>query len=122
MNIQQLRNALARRITLHANDDIGTQACWDEMIDILSENITSTLNFFNTECADEEFYWISEIFEDIAERTQSKELIDVLYSRLATISPENHNQKFFQTEHIDYEQFISQISVNIDYAKSIIQN
>ncbi|MCC2929417.1 hypothetical protein [Bacillus sp. LBG-1-113] len=50
------------------------QKSWDEQIEILSENEENTVSYL-ANCNKEDLYWISEVFEDLAESLQSKELI-----------------------------------------------
>ena len=52
---------------------------WSKMIVLFSEDISNTILFLKTECTGDEFVWLSEIFEEIAEKTQSKEFINCLY-------------------------------------------
>lgn len=65
------------------------------------------------------------MFEDIAEQTQSKELIQVLCSRLAKVLPETYCQQNFKTEHmrkwVNYVEYVRSISSDIDYAESRIE-
>lgn len=44
------------------------------MVDILSANIEETLSYLEA-CSAEDIYYISEVFEDISERLQSREYI-----------------------------------------------
>lgn len=67
---------------------------------IPSDDISATIHYFENECTEEEFYWLGSIFEDIAEKTQSKELIQVLRSRLARATTETYCQQNFKTEHM----------------------
>ncbi|MDC7769752.1 hypothetical protein COA23_01405 [Priestia megaterium] len=52
----------------------GIQKSWNEIIEILSENEENTIRYLEN-CSKEDLYWISEVFEDVAEIIQSKELI-----------------------------------------------
>ena len=48
------------------------QNSWDEIIEVLSENEENTISYLEN-CNKEDLYWISEVFEDLAESLQSKE-------------------------------------------------
>lgn len=124
MNIELLREIITRNATLDPNDDFGQEKCWNEMIDILSVDLSDTIRFFESECTDEEFYWLGSIFEDIVEKTQSKELIQVLRNRLAKVTPETYCQQTFKTEHmqkwVDYATYIRCVSSDIDFAEDKI--
>ncbi|ATP92918.1 hypothetical protein CSE15_02565 [Bacillus altitudinis] len=72
-----LNRVLDKRKKLDLNDDYGIQKSWDEIIEILVENEERTLEYLE-HCSKEDLYWISEVFEDISEVLQSKELIKCL--------------------------------------------
>lgn len=78
MDIQKLREVITWNISLDMNDDFAQEKCWKEMIDILSFNIYETINYIKTDCTDEEFFWISSVFDDVAEITQSKDFVQAL--------------------------------------------
>lgn len=124
MNIKLLREIFSRYVSLDPNDDFAIEKCWKEMTNILSEDISATLHFFESECTDEEFYWLGSIFEDIAENTKSKELIQVLRKRLAKVTPEKYRQQDFKTEHmrkwVDYNEYVRSIAEEINYAEGRI--
>lgn len=124
MNIVQLRGVIERNMALDPNDDFGTEKCWEEMTAILSEDIVATLHYFENECTDEEFYWLGAVFEDVAEKTQSKELIQVLRNRLTKVTPETYCQQNLKNEHmrkwVDYTEYVRGLSVDIDFAEGKI--
>lgn len=98
---------------------------WKAAIERLTKDVAATITFLQNDCTDEEFYWLSEIFEDVAEKTQSKELIKVLRDRFATVTPESYIQQSFQSEHmkkwVDYNEYVRSISKEIDYAEGRIK-
>ena len=79
--------------------------------------------FLQNDCDDEELYFLSEIFEEIVEQTQSKELVSVLRSRLAKVTSENYSQQSFKSEHmrkrVDYNEYVKSIE-EIDYSEGRI--
>lgn len=58
MNANKLRAEPEHRLSLDINDDYGMEESWKNLTAILSENIDDTINFFSTECTDEEFFWL----------------------------------------------------------------
>ena len=125
MNIEQLREVITRCAALDPNDDFGMEKCWDEMTEILSDDIPATIHFFESVCTDEELYWLGSVFEDVAEKTQSKDLIQVLRNRLAKVTPETYCQQNFKTEHmqkwVDYAEYVRCIDSDIAYAEDRIE-
>lgn len=124
MNIEHLREVITRCAALDPNDDFGMEKCWEEMTIILSDDISATIHFFESVCTDEELYWLGSVFEDVAEKTQSKELIQVLRNRLAKVTPETYCQHNFKTEHmqkwVDYAEYVRCIESDITYAEDRI--
>ncbi len=107
------------------NWDYGINQCNEEAITILTQNIDETMAYFLNDCTDEEFYWLSPTFEDIAERTKCKELISVLRLRLSKVSADSYDQQNFRSEHIrkyvDYDEYVQSTKMDIDYAEWTIE-
>lgn len=62
---------------------------------IPSDDISTTIHYFENECTKEEFYWLGSIL-----KTQSKELIQALHGCLARVTPKIYCQQNFKTEHM----------------------
>ena len=69
------------------NDYAGIEKCWKREVELLTADMNETLLYLDNECTADEFSWISEVVEDVAEITQSKRFIDAL-RRLAEKYPE----------------------------------
>jgi hypothetical protein len=72
-----MQDIIEERKKKNIEDYIGIQKCWDKMIQILSENETETIKYLQL-CDQKELYFISEVFEDVSEKLQSKEYIECL--------------------------------------------
>ena len=83
----EFRKLLSERIQVHPNNDYETDRYWKLETDLLSKDIHETIEFLDSDCTADEFSWISEIFESIVEKTQSKEFIECLW-RVAEKFPE----------------------------------
>ena len=85
MNVEELQSVAAerKRIAIETQDewDYGIEQCWKKETEILSRDIAQTINFIENECDDETFCWIGEVFEDVAEITQSKEFVAAIKKR-----------------------------------------
>lgn len=66
----------------------GIEECCKQEISILSEDIPGAIAFLKTECTASEYSWISEIIDDLAARTQSRELIETYKSLMAKFPEE----------------------------------
>ena len=124
MIADEIRAALKERLRIMEetddNWDYGIDKCCKKEVKILSEDISETIRFFTDECTNEEFFWLSEVFSDVAEKTKSSEFVQCLRNRLARVRREDYKQQSFNTEHmrkcIDYDEYVRSISLDIDYA------
>lgn len=91
MNIDRFREIIRERNRISADGQdewsYGIEQCWKQEVEILSEDVKSTIAFLKEECTDDEYSWISEVIDDLAEKTQSKELIQC-YKALMDKFPE----------------------------------
>ena len=87
----KIRAVLAKRKVLHPDDDYNTEKCWLKEIDILCNDMNETIDFLRNRCTDEEFSWISEVFDKVAERSQCADFIACLYE-VAKKYPEETNE------------------------------
>lgn len=80
--------------------------------------------FLQNDCDEEELCFLSEIFEEMVEQTQSKELVSVLRARLAKVTPENYDQQGFKSEHmrkcVDYNEYVRSIEDEINYTLTMV--
>ena len=97
---------------------------WKTAIKLFATDVNATIMFLQNDCDDEELYFLSEIFEEIVEQTQSKELVSVLRSRLARVTSENYDQQSFKSElmrkWVDYNEYVRSIEEEINYAEGRI--
>lgn len=116
-----------KRIAVETQDnwDYGIEQCHRKCIDVFAENITASIDFFLCDCTIEDFYWLSETFEGIAEKTQSREIIAAWRSRLNAVHQEDYHQLEFDTEHmrkwVDYAEYVRSISEEIEFAEGQIE-
>ena len=89
MDIQKFREVLKRRDETHNEYDYGLEMCWREEVEILSEDIPSTIEYLKNECTADEFVWISEIIDDLAEKTRNRELIECYKSLMGKFPEES---------------------------------
>lgn len=123
MKFNTLREVVQFRI-VESEDNYWVEDYWKAAIEMYVKNLSATIMFFQNNCDDEELYFLSEIFEEIVEQTQSKELVSVLRSRLAKVTPENYDQQGFKSEHmrkwVDYNEYVRSVEDEINYAENKI--
>ena len=125
MNTDRLREAIACCAALDPNDDLGTEKCWKDITDMLVGDLPATINFIRLDCTDEEFYWLSPVFENVAEKSRSAEFIRSLRERLAKVKPETYRQETFKTDHlqewVDYGEYVRSVEEEIAYAEGRLE-
>lgn len=118
-----LKEVVQFRITEN-EDNYWIEDYWKAAIEMFTKDVASTIMFLQNDCDDEELYFLSEIFEEIVEQTQSKEIISSLRSRLTKVIPENYQQQSFKSEHmrkwVDFNEYVRSIEEEIDYAENRI--
>lgn len=123
MKFDNLKEAIQFRIN-ESEDEYWIEDYWKAEIEIFTENISETIDFILNSCSDEELFWISEVFEDIAEQTQSKEFIKTLRTRLEKVTRENYRQENFKSKlmrnDIDFDEFQRSVGEEIENAKARI--
>lgn len=125
MKFDTLKEAVHFRV-VENEDDYWVEDYWKVTIELFTRDVTTTIMFLKNDCDDEELYFLSEIFEEIVEQTQSKDIISVLRSRLSKVKPENYNQENFKSElmrkWVDYNEYIRSVQEEINYAEGRIHN
>lgn len=73
---KEAREIIKQRAALHLEDPT-IYRYWEKLTDVLSKDVDETIRFLET-CSQEEVEYVSEVFEDISYRIQSKEYIRCL--------------------------------------------
>ena len=76
MDVQRFKEVIKKRKETHDEYDYGVEMCDKEEIQILAEDIPSTIEYLKNDCTAEEFFWISEIIDDLATEIQSREIVE----------------------------------------------
>ena len=86
MNVDLFRKIIARREYVeeisHGEWAEGIEECWKREVSVLSEDIPGTIAFLKSECTASEYSWISEVIDDLAAQTQSRELVEAYKSMM----------------------------------------
>ncbi|PNP88781.1 hypothetical protein HXT27_01365 [Gardnerella sp. DNF00502] len=76
MDVQKFKEVIQKRINTVDEYYVGVEECWKEEIEVLSEDVPSTVAYLKNECTADEFAWICEIIDDLAAETQSREIVE----------------------------------------------
>lgn len=81
-----IKDIIDKRLALHINDGFALHECWETEAGILSEDVEATVDYILNDCDDDTLYWISEVFEEVIEKTKSQPLISALVQRCEKVS------------------------------------
>ena len=87
MDVQRFKEVIQKRINTVDEYYVGVEECWKEEIEILSQDIPSTVAYLKNECTADEFAWICEIIDDLAVKTKSREIVEA-YKNLGKKYPD----------------------------------
>lgn len=90
MQFVEFREIIKRRSSIDDEWYTEIEKCWQEMTDLFSSDIKKTILFLEI-CTADEFSWFSEIIENVAKRTHSKEFV-VALRKAAKKYPEETKQ------------------------------
>ena len=76
---------------------------WDAEIRQFTENIEDSMEFIRSECTDEELLWLSEIFDDIIAKTQSKVFFNCLQERAKQVENPEWKKEILKEIHLAAE-------------------
>ncbi len=65
--------------------DMGLMDNWKEQANLLSSNIGDSISFILNDITDDQFVWMSEVFEEVAEQSQSQDFVDAIRTRALRI-------------------------------------
>ncbi|KAB5608281.1 hypothetical protein [Bifidobacterium jacchi] len=72
MNIRQ---AIEQRRNICDEDYIMVEKAWQDMINACTDNVENTIRFVDEQCTADELSWLSEIYDELIEQTQSPQLV-----------------------------------------------
>ena len=83
-SIAKLKEALHLR--MHGNpDEYYEESVWKSEVDAICTDLPAAIDFILSECTDEEFQWLSEVFDDVMDKTRSIEFLDTLRQRVQSV-------------------------------------
>ena len=94
-----IRAIISKRAATNDEWQDGVERCWAELTDALTENIDTTRKFLLEDCTADEATWISEVYDDIVYKTQSREYIDLLRKSIERFPEED--KKLHLTENLE---------------------
>lgn len=75
---EKLAELIDKRDGLQDDIDFTSNPVIIDIIELISSNVNDTVHFLDNDCTGKQFIYLSEIFDEIAEKTQSRSLIAAL--------------------------------------------
>lgn len=75
---ERIRAIIEKRAETNDEWQAGVEKCWSELTNALTEDIEVTRKFLLEDCTADEALWVSEVYDDIVFKTQSRDYIDLL--------------------------------------------
>ncbi len=69
---------------------------WEAEIKQFTADIDEAIAFIENECTDEELYWLGEVFDDIMEKTLSKEFLAALRRRAEKVTDPKYKKDILE--------------------------
>lgn len=71
---------------MHGNpDDYYEESVWQAEVDAICSDMVAPISFILAECTGEEFVWLSEVFDDVMDKTRSSAFLDCLRQRVQSV-------------------------------------
>jgi hypothetical protein len=101
---EEFSTLILRRKSIEGDIDYENDQIIQDVIQLMTRDITATINFLDNDCTEEQFVWFSEIFDEVAEKSKSSEFIAAL-RRTAERYPEaveKYNIRYFIDSAAEY--------------------
>lgn len=98
-NSDKIRAIIRKREAMSDEWPAGLEECWNELVDALTEDIDTTRRYLLDECTADEASWVSEVYDEIVYKTQSREYINLLRQSIKRFPEES--AKLHMAENLD---------------------
>lgn len=99
MSTDTIRAIIEKRAAINDEWQAGVAECWKELTDALVEDIDVARKFLLEDCTADEASWVSEVYDDIVYKTQSREYIDLLRKSIERFPKEA--EKYHMSDNLD---------------------
>lgn len=105
MDTKIIRDIIAKREATSDEWQYGVEQCWEELSSALADDYRAARKFLLEDCTADEASWISEVYEEIIQKTQSGRYIDLLRRSIGRFPEEDrlhHMSRHLDTAIADY--------------------
>ena len=72
---EEFSTLILRRKSIEGDVDYENDQIIQDIIQLMTRDISATIEFLDNDCTEEQFVWFSEIFDEVAEKSRSNEFI-----------------------------------------------
>ena len=69
---------------------------WEKEVDAIVSDLETAMSFIRNECSDEELYWLSEVFDDVMEKTRNPEFLNCIRQRVQTVKDDSRRAELLE--------------------------
>lgn len=99
MNTQTIRSIINKRIATDDESQNEVDQCWEELSTALACDYEAARKFLLEDCTADEASWVSEVYEEIIDKTQNDRYLELL--RKSVVRFPKENQKYFMSENLE---------------------
>ncbi|MBT1166148.1 hypothetical protein [Bifidobacterium simiarum] len=92
-----IRQAIQQRARTIDEDYIMVEKAWKDMVAACTSNVDETVHFIDTQCTADELSWLSEVYDELIDQTQSPGLAVSLYNAIIRNPEENKRYSLMPT-------------------------
>ena len=107
MSQENVHEAIKKRITAEGAF-YYPDPWWEKELDAICKDMQAARDFIENDCSDEELFWLSEIFEDIIDRTGDVAFLGCLRTRAERMTDEARRKEVLDEIRDAERRFISQ--------------
>ena len=74
----EFNDLIQKRKSIKSDVDYSHNPIIKNMVNLMTKNTRETIDFIVNDCTEEQFIWLSEIFDEIIEKTKNDEILDAL--------------------------------------------
>lgn len=89
MDTQTIKAIIAKRVETNDELQAEVEQCWEELSSAIASDYEAAAKFLLEDCTADEASWVSEVYEEIIEKTQSEKFLDLLKQSAVRFPAEN---------------------------------
>lgn len=93
MDTERIRSIIKEREATNDEWQQGVEKCWEELSDALALDYAAARQFLLVDASADEVAWVSEVFQEVIEKTQSKRYVELLREAVSRFPAEGEMRR-----------------------------